>query len=195
MFSLGDELFNLVIVGSDADSLFTLTAHTSGSGLTRSQTDKRQGRRHTHNVCFLYVDLRFSPQVTHVFNLGIVGSDADPLFTLWVNLTLAVCKKRNRSHTHTTKTRSQTDKRQGRRHAHSVCSLCVDLISCAQVTHVFNLGIVGSDADYVHRAGRVGRIGQRQRGAVLSVLLPSEVDIYVCISLCIYIYVCVYVHV
>jgi superfamily II DNA/RNA helicase len=45
----------------------------------------------------------------------------------------------------------------------------------AQVTHVINLGIVGSHADYVHRAGRVGRIGQRERGAVVSVLLPSEV--------------------
>jgi superfamily II DNA/RNA helicase len=43
------------------------------------------------------------------------------------------------------------------------------------VTHVFNLGIVGSDADYVHRAGRVGRIGQRGSGAVLSVLQPDEV--------------------
>mmetsp|Transcript_39381 Transcript_39381/g.124224 ORF Transcript_39381/g.124224 Transcript_39381/m.124224 type:complete len:449 (+) Transcript_39381:113-1459(+) len=44
-----------------------------------------------------------------------------------------------------------------------------------QVTHVINLGIVGSAADYVHRAGRVGRIGQRERGAVLSLLLPAEV--------------------
>lgn len=43
------------------------------------------------------------------------------------------------------------------------------------MTHVFNLGIVGSDADYVHRAGRVGRIGQRRKGAVLSVLQPDEV--------------------
>jgi len=28
------------------------------------------------------------------------------------------------------------------------------------VTHVFNLGLVGSAADYLHRAGRAGRIGQ-----------------------------------
>jgi superfamily II DNA/RNA helicase len=28
-----------------------------------------------------------------------------------------------------------------------------------QVTDVLNLGIVGSAADYVHRAGRVGRVG------------------------------------
>jgi len=27
------------------------------------------------------------------------------------------------------------------------------------VTDVLNLGIVGSAADYVHRAGRVGRVG------------------------------------
>jgi len=28
------------------------------------------------------------------------------------------------------------------------------------VTHVLNLGIVGTAADYLHRAGRCGRIGQ-----------------------------------
>ena len=44
-----------------------------------------------------------------------------------------------------------------------------------QVTDVLNLGIVGSPADYVHRAGRVGRVGQLGRGAVVSVLCPSEV--------------------
>lgn len=45
-----------------------------------------------------------------------------------------------------------------------------------QVTDVFNLGIVGSPADYVHRAGRVGRVGQIARGAVVSVLCPAEVN-------------------
>lgn len=45
-----------------------------------------------------------------------------------------------------------------------------------QVTDVFNLGIVGSPADYVHRAGRVGRVGQSERGSVVSVLCPSEVS-------------------
>ncbi len=45
-----------------------------------------------------------------------------------------------------------------------------------QVTDVLNLGIVGSAADYVHRAGRVGRIGQRSRGSVISVLQPAEVN-------------------
>jgi len=42
------------------------------------------------------------------------------------------------------------------------------------VTHVLNLGIVGSQADYLHRAGRVGRIGQRSRGQVISVLAAEE---------------------
>ncbi|KAJ1470326.1 hypothetical protein T484DRAFT_1641576, partial [Baffinella frigidus] len=32
------------------------------------------------------------------------------------------------------------------------------------VTHVFNLGLVGSAADYLHRAGRAGRIGQVSYG-------------------------------
>ena len=44
------------------------------------------------------------------------------------------------------------------------------------VTDVLNLGVVGSAADYQHRAGRIGRIGQAARGRVLSVLRPSEVD-------------------
>ena len=43
------------------------------------------------------------------------------------------------------------------------------------VTDVLNLGVVGSAADYQHRAGRIGRIGQAARGRVLSVLRPSEV--------------------
>ena len=43
------------------------------------------------------------------------------------------------------------------------------------VTDVFNLGIVGSAADYLHRAGRIGRIGQSGRGRVVSVLQPAEV--------------------
>jgi len=45
-----------------------------------------------------------------------------------------------------------------------------------QVTDVLNLGIVGSAADYVHRAGRVGRVGQLARGKVLSVLCAAEVE-------------------
>jgi len=45
-----------------------------------------------------------------------------------------------------------------------------------QVTDVLNLGIIGSPADYVHRAGRVGRVGQTERGSVLSVLCAAEVD-------------------
>lgn len=45
-----------------------------------------------------------------------------------------------------------------------------------QVDTVLNLGIVGSPSDYVHRAGRVGRVGQRSRGQVISVLQPSEVS-------------------
>ncbi len=45
-----------------------------------------------------------------------------------------------------------------------------------QVTDVLNLGIVGSPADYVHRAGRVGRVGQTERGSVVSVLCPAEVE-------------------
>ena len=44
-----------------------------------------------------------------------------------------------------------------------------------QVTDVLNLGIVGSAADYVHRAGRVGRVGQLARGSVVSVLCAAEV--------------------
>ena len=43
------------------------------------------------------------------------------------------------------------------------------------VTDVFNLGIVGSAADYLHRAGRIGRIGQSELGRVVSVLQPAEV--------------------
>ena len=43
------------------------------------------------------------------------------------------------------------------------------------VTDVFNLGIVGSAADYLHRAGRLGRIGQSELGRVVSVLQPAEV--------------------
>ena len=43
------------------------------------------------------------------------------------------------------------------------------------VTEVFNLGIVGSAADYLHRAGRVGRIGQSELGRIISVLQPAEV--------------------
>ena len=45
-----------------------------------------------------------------------------------------------------------------------------------QVTDVLNLGIIGSPADYVHRAGRVGRVGQTERGSVLSVLCAAEVS-------------------
>jgi len=45
-----------------------------------------------------------------------------------------------------------------------------------QVTDVLNLGIVGNSADYVHRAGRVGRVGQLSRGTVLSVLCAAEVE-------------------
>lgn len=44
-----------------------------------------------------------------------------------------------------------------------------------QVTHIFNLGIVGKPVDYLHRAGRVGRVGQSARGQVLSVLESEEV--------------------
>ena len=44
------------------------------------------------------------------------------------------------------------------------------------VTDVFNLGIVGSAADYLHRAGRVGRIGQSELGRIISVLQPAEVS-------------------
>lgn len=44
-----------------------------------------------------------------------------------------------------------------------------------QVTDVLNVGLVGSPADYVHRAGRVGRIGQLERGSVISVLSAKEV--------------------
>ena len=40
---------------------------------------------------------------------------------------------------------------------------------------MLNLGIVGSAADYVHRAGRIGRVGQTSRGQVISVLQPAEV--------------------
>mmetsp|Transcript_13359 Transcript_13359/g.35542 ORF Transcript_13359/g.35542 Transcript_13359/m.35542 type:complete len:123 (+) Transcript_13359:1-369(+) len=43
-----------------------------------------------------------------------------------------------------------------------------------QVTTVLNLGIIGSAADYLHRAGRVGRIGQARRGEVLSILGAAE---------------------
>ncbi|KAL1529773.1 hypothetical protein AB1Y20_000708 [Prymnesium parvum] len=43
-----------------------------------------------------------------------------------------------------------------------------------QVTTVLNLGIVGSDADYLHRAGRVGRIGQTKPGEVVSILQEAE---------------------
>ena len=42
------------------------------------------------------------------------------------------------------------------------------------MTDVLNLGIVGSPADYVHRAGRVGRVGQLARGSVVSVLCAAE---------------------
>uniref|UniRef100_A0A7S4JGV2 RNA helicase n=2 Tax=Guillardia theta TaxID=55529 RepID=A0A7S4JGV2_GUITH len=42
------------------------------------------------------------------------------------------------------------------------------------VTHVFNLGIVGTAADYLHRAGRVGRIGQDASGTVTSILGQQE---------------------
>lgn len=38
------------------------------------------------------------------------------------------------------------------------------------VTHVFNLGVVGEPTDYLHRAGRAGRIGHRVRGVVTSVV-------------------------
>ena len=53
-----------------------------------------------------------------------------------------------------------------------IASLVLDF---PQVTDVLNLGIVGSAADYVHRAGRVGRVGQLARGKVLSVLCATEV--------------------
>jgi len=47
------------------------------------------------------------------------------------------------------------------------------------VTHVFNLGIVGTAADYLHRAGRCGRIGQdiAQKGVCISVLAQQEVPL------------------
>jgi len=47
------------------------------------------------------------------------------------------------------------------------------------VTHVLNLGIVGTAADYLHRAGRCGRIGQNiaQPGEVISVLAQQEVPL------------------
>ena len=47
------------------------------------------------------------------------------------------------------------------------------------ITHVYNLGIVGSAGDYLHRAGRCGRIGQdvtlpggRRQGLAWSLCLP-----------------------
>ena len=45
------------------------------------------------------------------------------------------------------------------------------------ITHVFNLGIVGTSADYLHRAGRCGRIGQniQRPGTCISVLSEEEV--------------------
>lgn len=43
------------------------------------------------------------------------------------------------------------------------------------VSDVLNLGIIGSPADYVHRAGRIGRVGQLSRGTVTSILCAAEV--------------------
>lgn len=40
----------------------------------------------------------------------------------------------------------------------------------ANVTHVFNLGVTGEPTDYLHRAGRAGRIGHRVRGVVTSIV-------------------------
>jgi superfamily II DNA/RNA helicase len=44
------------------------------------------------------------------------------------------------------------------------------------VTHVFNLGILGTAADYLHRAGRCGRIGQdiTDPGLCISVLAEDQ---------------------
>jgi superfamily II DNA/RNA helicase len=44
------------------------------------------------------------------------------------------------------------------------------------VTHVFNLGLVGSAADYLHRAGRVGRLGQAEAGKIISLLDEAGVQ-------------------
>ena len=47
------------------------------------------------------------------------------------------------------------------------------------VTHVFNLGILGTAADYLHRAGRCGRIGQdiTDPGLCISVLAEDQVPL------------------
>ena len=44
------------------------------------------------------------------------------------------------------------------------------------ITHVFNLGILGTTADYLHRAGRCGRIGQdiTAPGLCISVLAEDQ---------------------
>ena len=36
-----------------------------------------------------------------------------------------------------------------------------------QVSHVYNLGLPPSATDYLHRAGRTGRIGSTIKGATL----------------------------
>jgi len=48
------------------------------------------------------------------------------------------------------------------------------------VTHVLNLGIVGTAADYLHRAGRCGRIGQNiaQPGKFSGGLYASSLAVY-----------------
>lgn len=47
----------------------------------------------------------------------------------------------------------------------------------SEVSHVYNLGLVGTPADYLHRAGRCGRIGQATAGLVVSVLDTAAVPV------------------
>ena len=54
---------------------------------------------------------------------------------------------RARTHAHSS-THARTHAR-ARAHTHT-----------PQVSHVYNLGLIGTPADYLHRAGRCGRIGQ-----------------------------------
>ena len=44
------------------------------------------------------------------------------------------------------------------------------------VTHVYNVGVPSSSTEYVHRAGRAGRVGTDAVGVVTSVVTPDELQ-------------------
>jgi superfamily II DNA/RNA helicase len=44
------------------------------------------------------------------------------------------------------------------------------------VSHVFNLDVPGSSTEYLHRSGRLGRIGAGSGGVITTIVTPERVE-------------------